>query len=241
MRLSLLLLIIASSAQAAEPVVVKVRDKPPIHYFSNGQPAGPVFELTRRVFEQAGIPAHYISVPPKRILAEMQASTERACSISWYWLPEREAFASFSLPIHRDPPHLLVANIEALPRIKARGLLHAVLHDTSLTLGAVDGVSYGPQLDAAIAARTGGLERTTVTPAVLAKKVAIGRVDFMFMDQEDFAFLREADPATAARLQALSLPDMPAGQTRHIMCGKAVTDDEMARLDHAIRKLATIK
>lgn len=214
------------------------RDKPPYSHIENGEPKGFLFERTRKILDLAGVRASYEMLPPKRLFAEIEANLGPVCSFGWYRLPVREAFAKFTRPIHQDRPHLVLARRQVVERLRAAGSLAAIAGDRKLSLAAADGVSYGPELDALINSFAGRVERMLTAPLQVAQNVATGRADLMFIDQDDYDYLRASTrdfPNEA--LQALSFPDMPPGLRRHILCSRQVSDELMERMDAAILRV----
>ncbi|MES3020313.1 MAG: transporter substrate-binding domain-containing protein [Pseudomonadota bacterium] len=226
----------ATAPAAAAPLTVAWRDKAPYHYVENGVDQGFLLARAKAVFAGAGLETQFVMEPAKRIWANLGNGTPNYCSIGWYRLPERERVARFSKPFHTDQPHTILAAPDAAARVRAHPSLRALLADAGLTLGVVDGVSYGAQLDALIAASANRIDRRTVTPTRMMQMLAAGRISFMFIDRADLAHLtgREASLGSAARHD---FADMPAGLTRHLVCSRDVAPALMARIDKAIDKL----
>src|SRR5471030_1751105 len=96
-------LLLCGAGQAAAPVItVSWRDKPPYHYMEDGVGKGFLLERAKEIFSVAGIDAHFVNEPQKRIWANFQHGASQYCSISWYRLPERESVAQYSQPLHID-------------------------------------------------------------------------------------------------------------------------------------------
>lgn len=230
----LLVLSAATSAWAA-PITVAWRDKAPYHYLENGVARGFLLERAQRIFEAAGVPARFVEEPVKRIWANFAGGATSYCSIGWYKLPEREAVAQFSEPFHTDPPHTILAAPGALHKVRAHRTLASLLADRSLILGVVDGVSYGPELDGMIRNAGNQVDRKTVTPALMTRSVAANRVSFMFIDRDDYDYLRGRDDNMRGAAQ-VDFPDMPPGVKRYIVCSKDVPRETMAALNRAIER-----
>ncbi|MGZ3182015.1 MAG: transporter substrate-binding domain-containing protein [Telluria sp.] len=228
-----LALLPAPAAARAETITVAWRDKPPHHYLEGGVEKGYLLEQARREFKAAGVEARFVREPAKRIWANFEGGARNYCSIGWYKLPERERVAQFSVPIHTDPPHIVLASREATHVIDAHATLAALLADATLSIGLVDGVSYGPQLDVLVRASRNQQVRRTVEPMAMMRMVAAGRVSFMLMDREDWDFARQHDERLAG-LDVNVFPDMPAGLQRYIACSKDVPAATMERLNRAI-------
>lgn len=199
----------------------------------NGVPKGFLLKRTQDVFTAAGVETHFVSEPLKRIWANFQHGATNYCAISWYKLPEREAVAQFTLPIHIDPPHVVLIAPDAVAQVKAHTTLASLLDDSALTLALVDGVSYGPELDAQIKRGKNQIMRRTVEPTLMMRMLSVGRASFMFVDREDWEYFRKKEKWARTPVR-YELPDMPPGLKRHIVCSKHVAPEVMERLNQAI-------
>lgn len=223
----------AMPALAAPGITVAWRDKPPYHYVENGEEKGFLLERARKVFDLAKVNATFVREPSKRIWANFQNGTRNYCSIGWYFLPERLPFVQFSAPMHTDEPHVVLVAPAAVQAVAAHGTLKSLLADKSLTLGVIDGVSYGIAIDALIHTSGNQVLRRVVEPNGMVRMLAAGRASFMFIDREDFNHLAQVEPSVkqAARRE---FSDMPPGLQRYIVCSKDVAPAVIARLNRAI-------
>ena len=227
---------------SAQNMTMAFRDKPPYSYVDNGAPRGFLLERTQRILDLAGVKAKFVDLPPKRIFLEIQNNTQAICSFGWYKIPEREKYAKFSQAIHQDRPHVVLAGPRSADEVKKLRSLKALLAASGLTLAVVDGVSYGPDIDGLIAKFPGTVDRSLVSPIQVAKKVALKRADFMFIDQEDYDYLLATNPEFKdAGLVRIDYPDLPLGLKRYILCSPQVSDETMAKVDRAIARLARQK
>ncbi|HEU6455774.1 MAG TPA: transporter substrate-binding domain-containing protein, partial [Roseateles sp.] len=115
----LALLLVPGMALAQPQLLIEYRDKPPYSYSEAGRPAGFLMERTARLLKRAGIEASYAEVPIRRTLQNLQGNQVALCSPGLYKIPEREVYARFSLPIHRDRPHVVLAHASVAARIRA--------------------------------------------------------------------------------------------------------------------------
>lgn len=234
-----LLASMAKPGRCDEPLMVVFREKPPYSYTDQGVQKGFLLERTKQVLDKAHIPANFEIMPPKRIFSEIEANTRPICSFGWYKTPEREKYALFTQPIHKDRPHIVLAAPVSAAAIKRHATLRNLLADKKLTLAVVDGTSYGPELDRLIASSVGTVDRALVSPLQVAQKVAAKRADFMFMDQDDYEYLLATDPDfTNKTLARISFPDMPPGLLRYILCSQKTGKDVINRLNSAITKVS---
>ncbi|WP_332856167.1 substrate-binding periplasmic protein [Duganella sp. S19_KUP01_CR8] len=218
---------------APQTLTVAWRDKPPYHYIEQGQPKGFLLERVKNIFNLAGIPVQFVNEPQKRIWANFTHGATNYCSISWYRLPEREAVAQFTSPIHEDLPHTVLISQDFVQRVTAHQTLNSLLDDSSLTLGVVEGVSYGPVLDQMIKAGKIHVMSRTVETTLMMRMLSVGRASFMFVDREDLNYFRPKEKLLQTTVQ-YDFPDMPPGMKRHIACSKDVAPETMAKLNQAI-------
>jgi uncharacterized protein (TIGR02285 family) len=218
---------------APQELTVAWRDKPPYHYVENGQPKGFLLKRVHEIFDVAGLKARFVNEPQKRIWANFTHGATNYCSISWYRLPEREAVAQFTSPIHEDLPHTVLISPEAVDRVKAHPTLASLLADPTLSLGKVDGVSYGPVLDQMIKGSKNQIMSRTVETTLMMRMLSAGRASYMFVDREDWEFFRNKEKTVQASVRH-DFPDMPPGMRRHIACSKDVPAETMAKLNQAI-------
>lgn len=227
----------AGIASAQATLAIEYRDKPPYTYTEGGKPVGFLMERTARLLKRAGIEARYAEVPIRRTLMNLQANASPMCSPGLYRIPEREAFARFSLPIHRDKPHVVLANTAAAAQIRALPRIAMLFADPSLQPGMLDGVSYGQQLDQMLAGAARPALRAQLTPLQLARMVGARRADYMLIDEEDLAWLRRDPDFTPLPLVRIEIVDMPRGQLRYLACSQQVSPQTMDKLNQAIREL----
>ena len=226
------------TSQADEPVItVQYRDKPPYSYTKDGKPAGFLIERTAEIFKRANVKADFQEIPVKRITRDIQENASAICSPSWYKLPEREAYARFSAPIHQDRPHLVLAGAHIQDRLRSIKTLKELFAIPELRLGKVSGTSYGAELDAMISTAAQTAMDSTVTPLGMVKMIKRKRADYMLIDEEDYKLLNQQNEVDAEDVKPVHFPDMPAGLLRYIMCSKRVSPDTMARLDKAIAQV----
>lgn len=239
-RAALLALVTACCAGAAfaqAPLTIEYRDKPPYSYTVDGKPAGFLMERTIKLLKRAGIEARHAEVPIRRTLQHLQANQTALCSPGLYKNPEREAFARFSLPIHRDKPHVVLAHASVAAQIRALPRVAQLFADASLQPGVMDGVSYGQQLDQFLANAAKPPLRAQLAPLQLARMVGARRVDYMLIDEEDLGWLRKDPEFTPLPLVRIEFSDMPRGELRYLACSMLVSPQTVDKLNQAIREL----
>lgn len=222
-----------ASAIDDDVITVAWRERPPYQYMDNGVPSGTLIERTRRIFAAAGLSARLVNEPQKRIWSNFERGARQYCSMSWYWLPERATIAQFSQPMYVDPPQIVLVARPALAQVRTHATLASLMSDRRLTIGLVDGVSYGGDLDAMISRTRNQTMLRTVDTTSMMRMLAVGRSSFMFVDKEDWEYFRSHDPAQQA-VVSHQFPDMPPGQKRYIVCSRDVPAGVMDKLNRAI-------
>ncbi|WP_375740154.1 substrate-binding periplasmic protein [Pseudomonas boanensis] len=233
MRSFLLLCLLLPTFVNAESLTVYYIEKPPYYHTERGEPTGFLLERARAIFSKADVPVHFEARPAKRILHELQQGRDAACSIGWFKTPERQQFAWFSRPIHRDAPMLVLTRNSLAEQIRSYSSLSALVQ-SPLRLGLVDGFSYGG-LDHML--KTASSHKVTAPPAQTVRMLAAERIDFTLIDERELPYILAEADLRDAKLTKLNMPDIPAGQLRYLMCSKAVDDALRERLDQAIEDL----
>lgn len=227
----------AGAVTASPPLSIEYRDKPPYSYTTDGRPAGFLIERTERVLRRAGVVARFAEVPIRRTLQHLQANQTALCTPGLYKNAEREAFARFSLPLHRDRPHVVLAHAEVAARIRAIPRVAQLFADPSLQPGLVDGVSYGTRLDQLLATAARPPVRAQLAPLQLARMVGVRRVDYMLIDEEDLSWLRKDPEFTPLPMVRIEFADMPRGELRYLACSQQVPPQTLDKINQAIREL----
>lgn len=228
-RLLLILSMSAVSAAHAEPpVTLHYQERPPYSASGpDGQVTGLVAEPAARALRAAGIAFAWALTPNQRQLALIQGeATGLHCGVGWFRNAGREALGRFSAPLYRDSPLAALVREDAWRESSATAT--ALLAAPQMRLLVKDGYSYGPRLDALIAAAAHLPQRTSVEPAQMARMLLSGRADWMLVAPEEASLL------TAPQLRLVLLTDEPKGQTRHLYCSRAVPAAWIARIDRAL-------
>lgn len=227
--------VLGSSWTMAAPLLMAFREKPPYSYIEQDVAKGFLLERTRRILARANIRAEFREMPPKRIFLEIQKDDQEICSFGWYKIAERQKYARYSIPLHQDRKQMVLAGSRSAAAIKRHATLKSLMSSKDLTLATADGVSYGTDIDQMISAFSGRIDRTLLSPLEVARKVAMQRADFMFIDQDDYDYLLASDAALLAdNLVILDFPDTPPGLLRYILCSQKVSEAMMRQINAAI-------
>jgi uncharacterized protein (TIGR02285 family) len=218
-----------------EKLMIYYFNRPPYYIKSDGIPRGFIMIFVKRVLDLAGIEAHYVELPPKRILAELK-KPHQACSPGWFKTPDRETDYIFSAPIYKDAPLTFVMEKrhEAPSRVTVDELLKFLR--SSRSPGLICGFSYGPFLDAVFSKEQSA--KCVSTPVLNAvKMVAAGRLDFTITFPEEFGYIARNYPELVEMLTVVPIDGSSDGNKRHLMCSKGLRKDFLDRINVAIRQM----
>ncbi len=176
-------------------------------------------------------------MPSNRLLREVMRRDDPFSTIGWFRTPEREAFGRFSRALYRDKPLALLARTTIKPLFKDYSTLAEVLSDSALTLGVISDFSYGPGVDAALAASNAPREVVVGGQSSLVKMLGAGRISYLLSAPEEIPVLIREAGLNEEDFFILPLEDLPRGNTRHFLYGSGVDPAWIARIDQAILEI----
>lgn len=223
-----------SSAAGAETLTVGFVERAGYSYLDHDQPQGLMVDIARKILTRAGVKFEFQALPQNRLVAEVKGGEREICALGFFKNPERESFATFTRPIYKNQPIGVLISADGREKFASIRSLAELVNATDLTLGAVEGFSYGAYIDGLIEKMTGKKNRASVPASQLVTILARGRIDYMFADPEEYKALAAAAAVPADSLTLLSFADSPEGNQRYLMCSKAVPAATIARIDGAI-------
>jgi polar amino acid transport system substrate-binding protein len=227
----------AAQAPAAPASVLTLhyQERPPYSQSNaDGHVIGLLATPATRACQKAQLTCTWARTPGQRQLSLIQTGQGWDCGLGWYRNPEREALGRFSAPLYQDRPYMALAR-RGTPWDPQRGL-PGLLADPALPLLVKEGYSYGALLDGLIAQQAGQVRRTSAESQQMARMLEAGRAGWMLVAPEEAEVLLAEPGAGGAplQLQLHPLPGVPAGQTRHLYCNKAVPEAVIERLNRAL-------
>ena len=176
MLLSLVLILGSVSAAFAQELQVYYFPRPPLYIkAANGTPGGFLNEVAKLILDEAKVPYRIVEMPSARVEPSLK-NRDFAAGLGWFKNPSREEWANFSAPIYQDLPNVAVVN-KAKAAALGTQVSMANLMKSGLTLGVIDGFSYGAFADNAIAQEKPRTEKIVGEQATLVAMVARGRAD----------------------------------------------------------------
>lgn len=224
----------AAADQADVTILFHVR--PPYAYFGSDRHVdGLLSAPVSAALAKAGIAAEWVEMPPARQTEEIKRAKHSVCGLGWFKRPEREAFASFTDPIYRDRPTVVVARKDDT-RFADGVSLQDSFRDPARTLIVKTGYSYGATIDDWIRSLQPRTEASSVANEMLLGMIEQSRVDYIIMAPEEAEDLLGSRPELGDSLRAVSLSDAPAGEARYLMCSLATPAALIARINEALAR-----
>ena len=235
-----LLLCVVFPAQATEPITIRYSERQPFQYTGAvGQPAGLLIEPTAAVFAKAGIPVTWKSEPFNRSMMRIQANSGKDCSVGWFKTAERERYARFTLPIYQDGPQMGFARADF--SLDTKLTAKALLADERTRLLLKQSFVYGQYLDQLISEMPATkLHRVSVEIPTMLMMLHVDRANLTFISEEEAEFYAAEPEFPINDFQLISLPDIPVGELRYLICSKRVPNSVIQRLNKAIRTELTV-
>jgi uncharacterized protein (TIGR02285 family) len=221
------------SAALAQEVALHYFPRPPYVVREGDKLTGLSGSVAYSAFKASGIEFALQDTPPSRFLVLVKRNTGMDCGVGWFKTPEREEFGKFTRPIYQDEP-MVALTLAGKARIRPMGTVESLLDNRDLTLLVKQAFSYGKTLDALIEKYQPKRQVVTAETAQMVKMLEAQRADYMFISPEE-SIVAVAEAGFQPReFDRVRLSNMPRGESRYILCSKAVPDAIMARLNAAL-------
>lgn len=224
----------AENTEERMPLRVLYLEFPPYYYTNSvGEPDGFLLKKADELFRHAGIAPNYISVPAKQILMEMHGLNP-ICSIGWFRTPSREKYAKFSRTFYQNRPLQALFVKENESYFYSKDTLRELIDDRTLTLGKLEGYSFGPVVDHLLKEENAKMRIVVGGHPQLVRLLAEGRFSYVLVAPEEIDTLIEKNHFSPAFFHHKEFIDIPAGNTRHLMFSRGMADEVIVRLNQAI-------
>jgi polar amino acid transport system substrate-binding protein len=225
---------------AEKVIIIYYFHRPPLYLTNNdGSAGGFIVEIVKNIFNEAKIPYQFREVSVKRVEGHLKRG-DYACGIGWFKLPEREDFANFSDPIYRDQSLALIINKRKIGFLPEQATIQQILK-SGLTLGVINGFSYGAWADENISKNQPKVEKIAGDQMNLLNMIAKGRCDYTLMGTEEIAWILQHNKKLVENLTTYKITDAPQGNHRYIMFNKTVDKDIIININAAIAKFIKTK
>lgn len=229
-------LVLVADAPSSGHLTISYLERPPYYYTVDNQALGFLVDLTKLLLEEAGIAYVMVPLPPKRIFREIQEPGRDHCSIGWFKSSERLKFAKFSLPFYQDKSQVILTLLDNKERIAKHQTLKSLFEDKTLLMGKVATFSYGDYVDSLIELYEPVTFEVTSTQKQLVQLVHLNRISYMIISPEEVDTLINMAGLNRHDFFLHSIPSIPEGNKRYLMCSYSVKDVTIERINAEIRK-----
>ena len=224
--------LLPSISASEESIPVLIYDRPPFYVRqADGNFAGLVAAPVGQAFERAGIPFVWTTALFQTHLAEIRSNDRPICAAGWFETEERKEYARFSIPVYQDQPWVAVGRIEN-PSMWSLTFGEMISQPNIKMVAQID-FSFGAKIDQMIE-DSGLTVRLVATDAARnLERILDGFEDFLLISPEELSVTINQVRGSEQLVQR-SFPDIPLGNTRHIICSLSVSDDQIRLLNEAI-------
>jgi len=232
--LSISALSLFSTVANAEPVRIGFVERAGYAYVDQGTPKGLLVDIAAKILSAAKVDFSFEALPQQRLVATNKDGTEPVCALGMFKNAERESFAVFTKPIYKNQPIGVLVLTSKKSNFAKFPTVADVVNDPNLTLGEINGFSYGGFVDDLISKMAGKKYTASVTPALLVSMLNAERIDYMFADPEEYEALADAVKVDRSAVTLLHFKDIPEGNQRYLMCSKAVPQATINKINTVI-------
>nr|WP_254448085.1 transporter substrate-binding domain-containing protein [Ruegeria arenilitoris] len=224
--------ILPNALSAEEPVPVLIYDRPPYYERQDdGTFSGLVATPIQQAFQDAGIPFSWTTALFHTHLEVIRSDEHPICAAGWFQTEEREEYARFTSPIYQDQPLIVVGRSDN-PQIWV-ATFEELISQEKVEMLAPIGFSFGSEIDQKIQ-KSQDIVRQVATDSLRnLKRIINGFEDFTLMPPEEYSYLINQLKGSESLLQR-NFPDIPPGNTRHIICSKSFPVERIQLLNDAI-------
>jgi polar amino acid transport system substrate-binding protein len=228
-----LVLAVISPCLGSGPIEILYFHRPPLYVEQNDkEPKGSLIDLTRDLFQSAGIDHRFVAMPSKRILDTMERGGNY-CSTGWFKKANREEYAVFSRAVYRDKPLVLLLNKDKATSMPSEPTLAQAM-SSGLTLGVISGFSYGVWADEIIQRVKPKKEMVTTSQENLFNMLALGRCDMMLLGLEEAQWVTRNYESTFDRVVIEKIQDAPMGNLRYLIFSRQVDPMIVKKINQVI-------
>ena len=222
-----------------ETLAVSYLERPPYYHTVQGRAGGFLIELSKKIFQDAGVEVIFERMPPKRIMKEIKDARNVHCSVGWFKKPEREEFATFSLPIYQDRPVTILTTKKQKHLFASHTTLREVFSDKSLIMATMSAFSYGSYIDQLMKDASPKTHEISSKQNLLPKLIMKGRAAYILAAPEEVETLVRSAGLSPDDFVSITMPDIPLGNRRYLMFSRGVSDEIVERINTSVRKFVS--
>ena len=234
----LVILMLLSAPCLAAELTVYYYERMPFFGDVDGQPSGFLVDISRLIFDAAGVSYRLVNVPVVRFFEALKRPGN-SCVIGARKNREREATYSYSDDfIYQDRPFRVIVSKNRRETLPERPDIRQILA-SDLRLGLTEGYAYGDWLDGEIAEHRPLLQKINIGSETgkMHKMIIAGRFDYMFSVAEEAHHVVDKSRENTENLTVVEIADAPRGNLRYLLCSKGIDGALWRRINAAVGKV----
>lgn len=230
-------ILLSSENLVAVEVDILYFERPPYYLTVGNEPAGFLNDLTRQLFTEANMKFNFYSMPPKRIIKTIKNDRQLSCSPGWFKNKERQGFAKFTLPFYQNLPMVILSHSGHSKLISSYKKVESLIKNREMILGKMAAFSYGQYLDDLIDRHQPKQLIVKSSQKQLIRLLNQNRISYIFIAPEEVDSLIDLVKLNRKDFVKHTLPGLPEGNKRYLMCSKGLEDKHISRLNRSIKRL----
>ena len=213
-------------------------DRMPYYGTENNEPKGIIVEISKLIFDEAGIKYKFEDLPSMRILERMKNNGNMA-SLGWLKNTEREKIYSFtSEPVYQDEPYCVLANSSISDKFKNNNSIEEILTN-KMILGVVTGFAYGEWLNGKIIKYKPKKQEVNIGDDAdkMYQMLSINRFNYMFAGFEESLYVISRNSDYKKNIVIIPISDARFGNQRYIMFNKDIDQNMLRKINGAVEKI----
>lgn len=237
---------------ACYAAVAETHDDKPISLFFTGRPPfiwrddagqmhGISYEIGEKVFKRAQLPYQWIQAPSARVQHYFVTDKMPLCLVNWIYTDERNHLGRVSLPTYQEQDYVGVVATNKVAKYRGR-LINDVLDDPTTVVLFKEGYAYSTVLTKLLIEMKAPKVDYRGSQEHNLRLIAEQRADIAFFEQQELSLILKQHPELVDKVVPLNFPELnTVPTTRHIICSKSVTDEQMQKMNEAIEQLDLLR
>jgi polar amino acid transport system substrate-binding protein len=221
------------SAAQNTPITVYYTIRAPLIIKMNDDIGGIVGSPSVEAFRRANLPANFVELSLARQLIALEENTKPVCALNYFKRAEREKIGNFTAPVAYDSP-LGVLTLATNQAVREHPKFESLVAAPELRFARKVETSFGPYLDALVSTHKPRLIESLEENNARVAQLQAGRADYMFIQKPEAEYLIENSGFDQNNFVHIQMLDAPPINTRHIICSKNISSDQILALNAAI-------
>lgn len=229
------LLPLSAAAEPNNDIEFGFNNKPPMFFFEGTQARGEVVDVVRQACSAAAVRCKFTELPFQRVLVYLEQGRPGFAALGFSKTPDREEFVTFSEPVWRDSPPVLLVRAGDKNAFLSHASLKSMIQNSQFVFGGKLGNVY-PISDAlqGLGARdTRFAGEANRFPLLLVGE----RFDFTMLYKDEILPALQASKIAPEAVATISYPDLPLGGERFLLFSKNVPTEIVRKLNVALRDM----